>query len=78
MSGPGRPDSEADPAAGLSFEEAMRRLEETAERLESDDIGLEEALGQYRLGTAYYRQCDRILRTAQQTIETYRKEEEDE
>lgn len=57
----------------MTFEETMKKLEETAENLQKDDITLEEALKNYEKGIEYYNQCDEILKKAKQKIETYSK-----
>ena len=57
----------------MTFEETMKKLEETAENLQKDDITLEEALKNYEKGIEYYKQCDEILKKEKQKIETYSK-----
>ncbi|MEA4922681.1 MAG: exodeoxyribonuclease VII small subunit [Eubacteriaceae bacterium] len=57
----------------LSFEEAIDKLEETADSLEAEDVTLETAIKNYEKGLEYYEQCDNILKEAKQKIETYRK-----
>ena len=57
----------------ITFEATMKKLEETAENLQKDDITLEEALKNYEKGIEYYKQCDEILKKAKQKIETYSK-----
>ncbi len=57
----------------LSFEEALKKLEETSANLEKEDITLEEAIKSYEQGITYYNQCDEILRNAKQKIETIKK-----
>lgn len=52
----------------LRFEEAMSQLEELVERIESGEVGLEDALKQYERGIALIRHCRRILDLAQQRI----------
>lgn len=54
--------------AGLSYEEALGRLETIIERVEHGEIGLEETLEQYRRGRALLRRCQGILDTAEQEI----------
>lgn len=46
----------------LSFEEALKKLEETSANLEKEDITLEEAIKSYEQGITYYNQCDEILK----------------
>ncbi|MGI6256986.1 MAG: exodeoxyribonuclease VII small subunit [Anaerovoracaceae bacterium] len=54
----------------LSFEEALKKLEETAANLEKDHITLDEAIKSYEQGIVYYNQCEEILKNASQKIET--------
>ena len=54
--------------ASLSFEEAMKRLEEIAGLLEGDASTLDESLKLYEEGIALIRACDRILNDAEQKI----------
>ena len=61
----------------LSFEEAMKQLELSAEALKKADITLEQALQSYQEGIGYYEYCTRILQDARQKITTYQKEQED-
>ena len=52
----------------LSFEEAMKRLEEIAGLLEGDASTLDESLKLYEEGIALIRACDRMLNDAEQKI----------
>lgn len=58
----------------LSFEEALEKLEASAESLKSDHIPLEEALKNFETGIEYYNKCSAILNEAKQKIEVYSKE----
>ena len=42
----------------FSLEENFQRLEETIEKLESDDLSLEEAFGAYSQGMEILKQCN--------------------
>ena len=53
----------------LSFEEALKRLEEVVERLEKGDLPLEEALGLFQEGTALVRHCEGLLNAAEAKVE---------
>lgn len=53
----------------LSFEEAMKALEEIVSRLEAGDIGLEESIETYTRGTFLKRHCEAKLKAAQAKIE---------
>jgi len=52
-----------------TFEEQYERLEEIVERLESDDVALEESLALYAEGMELVRLCGKKLTDAQQKIE---------
>lgn len=60
----------------LSFEEAMVKLEQSAESLKKGDITLENALKNFEEGIGYYQHCIQILNNAKQRISVYRKEKE--
>ncbi|MHC1579287.1 MAG: exodeoxyribonuclease VII small subunit [Candidatus Alkanophagales archaeon] len=53
----------------LSFEDALRRLEEIVERLERGDLPLEEALRLFEEGVALCRFCNRKLDEAEYRVE---------
>lgn len=55
--------------AGLSFEEALKRLEEIVQRLESGSEALDSAIDLYAEGDALRAQCERRLSDAQARIE---------
>jgi len=52
----------------LSFEDALSRLEELIEQIESGEIGLEESLKRYEQGTALIKRCRAVLDGAQKKI----------
>ena len=52
-----------------SFEESLRKLRETAEKIKSDDTSLEDSIKCYEEGMKYYNECNEILKTAEQKIE---------
>ena len=52
----------------LSFEEAFRRLGETAEALETGGLPLAEATAVYERGMALVRRCNQLLNEAQLKI----------
>jgi len=56
-----------------TFEEALKKLESSAETLKKDGVTLEEAMKSYEAGIAYYKQCHEILSEAKQKIETFSK-----
>lgn len=53
----------------LSFEAALKALEEIVTRLESGDIGLEDSIETYTRGTFLKRHCEEKLKAAQAKIE---------
>jgi exodeoxyribonuclease VII small subunit len=61
------PEGQAD--APLTFEEALRRLDEVVARLEAGDVGLEEAVALFEQGQAYLAACRERLAAAQRRIE---------
>ena len=54
----------------LTFEEAYEKLEKIAERLNYNDIPLDEALKLYEEGIALSNYCAKSLEAAKQKIET--------
>ena len=52
-----------------SFEEALKKLEALAERIERGEIGLEESIKQYEQGMKLVAHCRAILTRAEQRIE---------
>ena len=55
--------------ANLSFEAALKRLEEIVRRLESGDETLDESIRLYGEGDALRKQCEDRLKAAQAQIE---------
>ncbi|HYF13650.1 MAG TPA: exodeoxyribonuclease VII small subunit [Phycisphaerales bacterium] len=53
----------------LTFEQAMERVEEIAHRLESGEVGLEQAIDEYEQGMALLRRCNEVLERAEQRVE---------
>jgi exodeoxyribonuclease VII small subunit len=52
----------------LSFEQAVEQLEQTVERLESGEVGLEECLAQYERGMRLVQRCQSVLARVQQRV----------
>ncbi len=52
----------------MSFEEAIKRLEEIVKQLENPEIPLEESLKLFEEGSALVRQCEEILDKAELRI----------
>ncbi|MEM8495564.1 MAG: exodeoxyribonuclease VII small subunit [Planctomycetota bacterium] len=61
--------AKADPKPeSLSFESALAELETLIERVESGEIGLEEAIAQYERGSALVKRCRSVLDVAEKRI----------
>ena len=52
-----------------NFESAMTEIESIVERIESGEIGLEDALAQYERGVSLINLCRERLSSAQQQVE---------
>jgi len=61
--------------APVTFEEALRRLDEVVSRLESGEVGLEEAVALFERGQGYLAACRERLSMAQRRIEELTAEE---
>lgn len=57
------------PDSGLSFEDALTRLEQIIEKIESGEVGLEKAIAEYERGVALIRRCKDILQKAEQRVD---------
>ena len=55
--------------ANLSFEEALKELEELVRRLEKGDSRLEDAIAAYERGAALKRHCEAKLAEARMKVE---------
>lgn len=67
----------SEPAIGdLSFETALKELEEIVGRLERGDVPLEESIKLYSRGEALRRHCDRLLKSAEAKVEKIQLSEE--
>ncbi|RPI72456.1 MAG: exodeoxyribonuclease VII small subunit [Ignavibacteriales bacterium] len=60
-----------------NFEQSLMRLEEIADKLESDEIGLEDALLLYEEGINLSRECLNSLKNAEIKITELKKKVED-
>ena len=60
---------QAQDVAALSFEDALKRLEEIVRKLESGEAALDEAIGLYEEGDRLKQQCEARLKAAQARIE---------
>ncbi|MDR6224646.1 exodeoxyribonuclease VII small subunit [Desmospora profundinema] len=61
--------TEKHPAQQLPFEEAMKKLEEVVERLESGDVPLEESIRLFEEGMRLSRICGEKLDRMEQQVE---------
>jgi exodeoxyribonuclease VII small subunit len=57
------------PDPNLSFEQALANLEAIIDRIESGNVGLEQAIGEYERGVALIRRCKDILQKAEQRVD---------
>ena len=55
--------------SAMSFEEALKALEDTVRRLEGGDVPLDESIALYERGEALRRHCQARLDAAQERIE---------
>ncbi|MEQ9616474.1 MAG: exodeoxyribonuclease VII small subunit [Phycisphaerales bacterium] len=53
---------------GLTYEQALQRVEAIADRIESGEIGIEDAVSEYEQAMKLIRHCRGILDTAEQKI----------
>jgi len=60
---------ERDDLSQMTFEEALRALEEVVRRLEGGDVPLDESIGLYERGEALRRHCQARLDAAQARID---------
>ncbi len=58
-----------------TFESALKKLEETVDKLEEGSIPLDEALTTFESGVRWSRECSKFLENAEQRIETIIKNE---
>ncbi len=63
------PDRIPEDIAAMSFEDALKALEEIVARLESGDVSLEESIEIYARGTWLKRHCEDKLQRAEARIE---------
>ncbi|MFW6137641.1 MAG: exodeoxyribonuclease VII small subunit [Spirochaetota bacterium] len=62
--------------ANISFENALKRLEEIVKQLESGEIEIEKALTLFEEGTRLSRVCSRKLSRIEKRVEVLRKGED--
>lgn len=61
--------SERTPPSEMNYEQAVGALEAIIDRIESGEIGLEDAVKAYERGSALKKRCEEILSQAEQRIE---------
>lgn len=59
----------------LSFEAALRQLEEIVTKLERGDVPLEESIAIYERGEALKKHCEALLARAEERVEKIRTQE---
>ena len=62
-------DTQPSDIGAMSFEEALRALEDVVRQLEGGEVPLEESIGLYERGEALRRHCQARLDSAQARIE---------
>ena len=60
------------PVSEMSFEEALRALEDIVTRLERGDVPLEQSIALYETGAKLKKQCEERLNAAQMRVEAIR------
>ncbi len=55
--------------ASGEFENALRRLEEIVQKLERDNVALDESVALFKEGKTLAQRCERLLKDAQTSIE---------
>ncbi|MBS8227932.1 exodeoxyribonuclease VII small subunit [Vannielia litorea] len=56
------------PVAEMSFEEAIRELENVVGRLEGGDVPLEDSIALYQRGSELRTRCDTLLKQAEEKV----------
>jgi exodeoxyribonuclease VII small subunit len=64
-----RKESDTVPAASVTFESMMKRLEELVSRLERGDLSLEESIQAFEEGIKLVKQCTSVLGEAEKRIQ---------
>jgi exodeoxyribonuclease VII small subunit len=66
------PDATLPDVATLSFEAALKQLEEIVTKLERGDVPLEESIAIYERGEALKKRCEALLAQAEERVEKIR------
>ncbi len=61
-------------AEAITFEDALKKLEISAETLRKPNVSLEEAMEAFEMGMTHYETCHKILDEAKQKIQVYGKD----
>lgn len=64
------------PVEELSFEEAMKALEDVVGKLEAGDVSLDDSISLYERGAALKKHCETRLKAAEEKIAAIRLNEE--
>ena len=62
-------DKPQNPVSGLSFEQAVKELEEIVNKLERGDASLEDSIAIYQRGAALKAHCEGLLKAAQLKVD---------
>lgn len=62
------PGAEARPVAEMTFEDALRELEQVVGRLEAGDVALEESIALYARGAELRAHCEEKLKAAEARV----------
>jgi exodeoxyribonuclease VII small subunit len=65
----GMPEAKAAEIATMSFEDALRELEQIVHRLEAGDVPLEDSIRIYERGAALKAHCEKRLKEAELKVE---------
>jgi len=65
-------DQDPTPVAGMTFEAALKELEQIVSRLERGEVPLAESIEIYERGDALRKHCDALLRQAEARVEKIR------
>jgi exodeoxyribonuclease VII small subunit len=66
------PQDAAVPVEGLTFEDALKQLEEIVNRLERGEVPLAESIAIYERGDALRKHCSKLLGEAEARVEKIR------
>jgi exodeoxyribonuclease VII small subunit len=66
------------PPAPVSFEQALKKLEDAVHKLEDGSLGLDDALKTFEQGIQWSRQCHQRLVEAEKKVEILLKNEKEE